>query len=115
VSTESTRRPSRFAKKSGTKVRLRISAFRDSAAARALRAESSTADWDAPPAMAPIVAACTMRCSSEFFTNSLCALLLMQSSAEHCGIRLLRANPTSGKFRHPQCLLSFILMFARSI
>jgi len=57
----------------GTKARLRISAFRDSAAARARRADSSAADED-DPLITPIVAACTMRSSSDFFTNSLCAL-----------------------------------------
>ena len=62
----------------GTKARLRISAFRDSALARARRADSSTADWDAP-LMTPIVAACTMRSSSDFFTNCLCALWINSS------------------------------------
>ena len=52
----------------GTKTRWRIAALRDSAAVCALRADSSTADEDAPPDIIAIVVRCFMRCRSAFPT-----------------------------------------------
>jgi hypothetical protein len=65
------------------KARLRISAFRDSAAARARRADSSTPDCDTPPPMIPIFAACITRSLSDFCTKSLCARWIKSSCWRH--------------------------------